>query len=98
MSDRLQGKVALVTAAGQGIGRAIAEAFTSEGGKVIATDVAEDKVRDLGATKRIRLDVRAQDNVDAVAKKMDRAVAKDERHAIAVRAGGGSIQDCMTGD
>jgi len=68
MSDRLQGKVALVTAAGQGIGRAIAEAFTSEGGKVIATDVAEDKVRDLGATKRIRLDVRAQDNVDAVAK------------------------------
>ena len=68
MSDRLQGKVALVTAAGQGIGRAIAEAFTSEGGKVIATDVAEDKVRDLRATKRIRLDVRAQDNVDAVAK------------------------------
>jgi 2-keto-3-deoxy-L-fuconate dehydrogenase len=68
MSDRLQGKVALVTAAGQGIGRAIAEAFTSEGGKVIATDVAEDKVRDLGAAKRIKLDVRAQDNVDAVAK------------------------------
>src|SRR6516165_4596042 len=68
MSDRLQGKVALVTAAGQGIGQAIAEAFTSEGGKVIATDVAEDKVRDLGAAKRIKLDVRAQDNVDAVAK------------------------------
>jgi len=68
MSDRLQGKVALVTAAGQGIGRAIAEAFTSEGGKVIATDVAEDKVRDFGAAKRIKLDVRVQDNVDAVAK------------------------------
>src|SRR3974390_556040 len=68
MSNRLQGKVALVTAAGQGIGRAIAEVFANEGGKVIATDVAEDKVRGLKAAKRIKLDVRAQENVDAVAK------------------------------
>jgi 2-keto-3-deoxy-L-fuconate dehydrogenase len=68
MSNRLQGKLALVTAAGQGIGRAIAEAFTAEGGKVIATDVAEDKVHDVKAAKCIKLDVRAQDNVDAVAK------------------------------
>jgi 2-keto-3-deoxy-L-fuconate dehydrogenase len=68
MSNRLQGKVALVTAAGQGIGRAISEAFIREGGKVIATDVAEDKVRDLAAAKRLKLDVRAQESVDAVAK------------------------------
>jgi 2-keto-3-deoxy-L-fuconate dehydrogenase len=68
MSNRLQGKVALVTAAAQGIGRAIAEAFANEGANVIATDVAEDKVRDVKAAKRIKLDVRAQDNVDAVAK------------------------------
>src|SRR6516164_3789221 len=68
MSNRLQGKVALVTAAGQGIGRAIAEAFSNEGGKVVATDVADVKVRGLKAAKRIKLDVRAQENVDAVAK------------------------------
>ena len=36
---RLQGKIALVTAAGQGIGRASAEAFAREGATVIATDL-----------------------------------------------------------
>ena len=66
MSNRLQGKVALVTAAGQGIGRAIAEALSNEGGKVVATDVAEDKVRGLKAAKRIKLDVRAQEVEDVV--------------------------------
>ena len=39
MSNRLQGKTAFITAAGQGIGRAIAEAFVREGAKVIATDI-----------------------------------------------------------
>jgi 2-keto-3-deoxy-L-fuconate dehydrogenase len=69
MSSRVQNKVALVTAAGQGIGRAIAEALIAEGGIVIATDVAEDKVQDIKAAKRRqKLDVRAQDNIDALAK------------------------------
>src|SRR5580692_9487525 len=67
MSNRLQGKVALVTAAGQGIGRAIAETFIAEGAAVIATDVAEDKLKDLKAKKSIKLDVRSQDNIDALA-------------------------------
>src|ERR1700751_4208873 len=68
MSNRLQGKVALVTAAGQGIGRAIPEAFIAEGAKVVATDVAEEKVQDVKAAKPLKLDVRAQDSIDAVAK------------------------------
>ncbi len=37
--NRLQGKTVLITAAGQGIGRAIAEAMMLEGANVIATDV-----------------------------------------------------------
>jgi 2-keto-3-deoxy-L-fuconate dehydrogenase len=37
--NRLQGKTALLTAAGQGIGRATAKAFIAEGATVIATDL-----------------------------------------------------------
>jgi 2-keto-3-deoxy-L-fuconate dehydrogenase len=41
MTQRLAGKKAFVTAAGQGIGRAIAEAFVREGATVVATDLNE---------------------------------------------------------
>jgi 2-keto-3-deoxy-L-fuconate dehydrogenase len=71
MSNRLQGKVALVTAAGQGIGRAIAEAFVGEGAKVIGTDVAEDKLADFKGAKRLKLDARSQESIDAVAKMVE---------------------------
>jgi 2-keto-3-deoxy-L-fuconate dehydrogenase len=47
MAGRLAGKRALVTAAGQGIGRATALAFAENGARVIATDVAADKLADL---------------------------------------------------
>ena len=39
MTDRLKGKKALITAAGQGMGRAAALAFAREGANVIATDL-----------------------------------------------------------
>jgi 2-keto-3-deoxy-L-fuconate dehydrogenase len=41
-SARLTGKKALVTAAGQGIGRAAVEAFAAEGAEVFATDINSD--------------------------------------------------------
>ncbi|GGL61019.1 SDR family oxidoreductase [Wenxinia marina] len=47
---RLRGKTAFVTAAGQGIGRAIAEAFAAEGAAVTATDVNADLLDGLEAT------------------------------------------------
>ncbi len=53
MSGRLQGKTAIVTAAAQGIGCAIAKAFVAEGAKVIATDINADKLAELGSTPGI---------------------------------------------
>ena len=47
MTDRLKDKVALVTAAGQGIGRATAITFHNEGAKVIATDINDKTLNDL---------------------------------------------------
>jgi 2-dehydro-3-deoxy-L-fuconate 4-dehydrogenase len=47
--DRLKNKICLVTAAGQGIGRATAIAMAREGGKVLATDIDAAKLEGLDA-------------------------------------------------
>jgi 2-keto-3-deoxy-L-fuconate dehydrogenase len=49
MAGRLEGKIALVTSAGQGIGRASAIAMAKEGAKVWATDIREDLLATLPA-------------------------------------------------
>ncbi|MFG1242951.1 SDR family oxidoreductase [Xanthobacter versatilis] len=69
MAGRLQGKTALVTAAGQGIGRAIAEAFVREGASVIATDLDTAKLESFPGTAR-KLDVRSSEAVAALAKEI----------------------------
>jgi len=58
--QRLAGKTAFLTAAGQGIGRATAEAFVREGARVVATDInaslLQSLAADTGCTTRV-LDV-----------------------------------------
>jgi 2-keto-3-deoxy-L-fuconate dehydrogenase len=71
VSGRLQGKKALLTAAGQGIGAATALAFANEGANVIATDVNESLLQELSAglpgMQTRRLDVRDTQAVDGLA-------------------------------
>ncbi len=54
---RLKGKKALITAAGQGIGRATAELFASEGAEVIATDLKPELLKGLDSCETAALDV-----------------------------------------
>jgi 2-keto-3-deoxy-L-fuconate dehydrogenase len=74
MAGRLDGKVALVTAAGHGIGRASALAMAREGAKVYATDIdkhALQAVKEEGAgdLETFTLDVLKADHIaDAVAR------------------------------
>ena len=94
MTDRLAGKIAFVTAAGQGIGRATAEALAREGAHVIATD------RDTGLLAALQGDARytveALDALDAAA-----IAAAAQRHPkvdILFNAAGfvhhGTVLDC----
>lgn len=57
MTDRLRGKRALITAAGQGIGRASAEMFIAEGAQVFATDLNTNLLAGLDC-ETLALDVR----------------------------------------
>jgi 2-keto-3-deoxy-L-fuconate dehydrogenase len=99
MAQRLQDKVALITAAGQGIGRAIAVAFVAEGARVIATDVDEAKLEGLKVARRGKLDVRSTAAVEALAKNV---AAEFGALDVLVNCAGyvhhGSVLDCSEQD
>jgi len=44
---RFEGRVALITAAASGIGRATAEIISAEGGTVVAVDTDEGRLKDM---------------------------------------------------
>jgi 2-keto-3-deoxy-L-fuconate dehydrogenase len=65
-SKRLVGKIALVTAAGQGIGLASAERFAAEGATVWATDINSEALAKVRGCRTQHLDVTDPTEVGAV--------------------------------
>src|SRR4051812_45954908 len=55
MANRLQGKVALVTGAGGGIGSAIVRQFVAEGAAVVAVDLSEQALEQLASAASSRI-------------------------------------------
>jgi 2-keto-3-deoxy-L-fuconate dehydrogenase len=92
---RLSGRIAVVTAAGQGIGRAIAERLAAEGAKVHASDIDAGPLATLPLAGRAALDAT---DLSAVA----RYFAAFERIDVLVHAVGyvhqGTIEECSPED
>jgi 2-keto-3-deoxy-L-fuconate dehydrogenase len=91
MSGRLAGKTALVTAAGQGIGRASALLFAAEGATVWATDIDEAALHGLDGCLTRKLDVLDPSSISAA---IAEAGDLDILFNCAGYVAGGTILDC----
>jgi len=94
---RLEGKTCLVTAAGQGIGRASALAMAREGARVIATDVNAEALAELAADG---LETRLLDVLDpaAIAAAAAEIGAPDVLFNCAGFVANGTILECSEAD
>ena len=98
MTDRLKGKKALITAAGQGMGRAAVLAFVREGAEVVATDIdarALDALPKNAAVTTTRLDAT---DPEAVRQLVERTGAVDILFNCAGWVHQGSLLDCTLED
>ncbi|WP_299913038.1 SDR family oxidoreductase [uncultured Paracoccus sp.] len=92
---RLTGKTCLVTAAGQGIGRATAEAWLREGATVWATDLNADAVGSIEGAIARRLDVTDKAAIEALVAEIG---GLDVLFNCAGVVHAGSILDCTDAD
>ncbi len=93
--NRFEGKLCVVTAAGQGIGRATAERFRAEGGRVVATDVDTAALAGLDGMRTERLDVTDAAAISALAAELG---AVDVLFNCAGFVHAGTILECEESD
>ncbi|MFC0626689.1 SDR family NAD(P)-dependent oxidoreductase [Kribbella deserti] len=91
--QRYDGRVALVTAAGQGIGKAVAERIAAEGGSVLVTDLDGERAAQVAAkigerALGIQVDVTSRADIDAA---VAAAVERFGRLDLLVNNAGGCI-------
>ena len=98
MANRLLGKRALVTAAGQGMGCAAALAFAREGAKVLATDVDQKLLGQLAKGSPITTSLLDVTDDAAVAKFVESTGAVDILFNCAGWVHQGTIQECRAED
>ena len=98
MTGRLAGKVAFVTAAGQGIGRAAALAFAREGAEVWATDINAQALAALDGKDGIRTCVLDVTDEAAIARIAGEVGAIDVLFNCAGFVHHGTILDCTPKD
>jgi 2-keto-3-deoxy-L-fuconate dehydrogenase len=98
LAGRLAGKVAFVTAAGQGIGRGAAAAFAREGARVWATDVNAQALADLEGRDGIRTRVLDATDEAAIARVAAEVGSIDVLFNCAGFVHHGTILDCTPAD
>ena len=98
MGNRLAGKTVLLTAAGQGMGRAAALAFAREGAKLIATDVDAAALQTLSASPNISCQLLDVLDDAAVNQFVDASDAVDILFNCAGYVHQGTILDCAVED
>ena len=98
MTQRLHGKTAFVTAAGQGIGRATALAFAHQGARVIATDINADALASLKEETGCTTQLLNVTDAQAIAQTAQAVGAIDVLFNAAGFVHAGTVLDCSEDD
>lgn len=97
-SQRLAGKTALITAAGQGIGRATVEMYVAQGAKVFATDINADSLAAFDGMDKVTSMALDVTDASAIAKTMNSIGPVDVLFNCAGYVHAGNILECSDED